>query len=502
MDFDVVVERWVRRRSASDGDDPPFTLDADGFLPPPDDHEAEWLRPSEASSSGAWVLLGEPGSGKTTTFNAFSSEHDQAAPPLPGQPGTVWVTGSQLADISSAQEVVGVYLDALPASTDLAGEGADLVLVIDQLDESPFLRHFPNWLKKKLAARNTDRLRIWIACRTAEYRHELTQILEHALTSCVVGDLAPLTRPDATELVASTGADASAFLSTVVDNAAGVLASVPLTLRVLLSAYAQDPEVLQAGPKRLFDLGLAALADEHDDDRDPKLATTSREQRLAIARRVASHLVLSGRRTIHTGFVGDQSDQAVPVGAVIGDHESAGAGTFEVTKPRVTETLATALFSRTRQNTAMFAHSSFAAFLTARYLAARLTDPAPIPTPQLTGLFLVSAPDEDTAAIPEHLRETAAWLLAHAPAQARWLAAADPESLASHSAIITDPDIRALLVDGLLQRADRIELGHQHLPRGCALARGRTPRQAASGVPPVPVRRTRSPPGMAGHHPH
>jgi hypothetical protein len=51
-----------------------------------------------------------------------------------------------------------------------------------------------------------------------------------------------------------------------------------------------------------------------------------------------------------------------------------------------------------RAGTAVFAHSSFAAFLTAKYLAARLTDPAPIPTAQVAGLFLVSAPDEDTAA--------------------------------------------------------------------------------------------------------
>lgn len=455
VDFGVVVERWVRRRSSDDGDDPPFTLDVDGFLPRPGGLEAEWLRPSEASCHGAWVLLGEPGSGKTTTFKQHSLDHDQDDPPLPGEPGTIWVTGSELADARSTQEVVGVYLDALPSSSD--GDG-DVVLIIDQLDESPFLHQFPKWLKHKLAMRNTQRLRIWIACRTAEYRHELTRILEHALKSCVVGDLAPLTREDAEELVASVGAGASSFLNTVVANAAGVLASVPLTLKVLLSASAADPAVLQTGPKRLFEQGLAVLADEHDDDRNPAQVTTTREQRLAIATRIAAHLLLSGRRTIYTGFVGDQSDQAVPVGAVIGDEESAGAGTFEVAKPRVSETLATALFSRTTRNTAMFAHSSFAAFLTARYLAARLTAPAPMPTPQLSGLFLVSAPDEDTAAIPEHLRETAAWLMAHAPAQTRWLAIADPEGLVSHSATITDPEVRALLVEGLLLRADRIEL--------------------------------------------
>lgn len=67
----------------------------------------------------------------------------------------------------------------------------------------------------------------------------------------------------------------------------------------------------------------------------------------------------------------------------------------------VGDLVATAVFTRTGQGRVAFAHSSFAAFLAARYLAARLTGAAPIPRRQLEGFFLVSAPDEDTAAIPE-----------------------------------------------------------------------------------------------------
>ncbi|SER99338.1 hypothetical protein SAMN05216188_1198 [Lentzea xinjiangensis] len=124
----------------------------------------------------------------------------------------------------------------------------------------------------------------------------------------------------------------------------------------------------------------------------------------------------------------------------------------------VTETLATAVFTRTGPDRVAFAHSSFAAFLAARHLAARAAGPAPIPRRQLESFFLVDAPDEDTAAIPEHLRELAAWLLAHAPARTQWLADADPESLTAHTFVVTDPQIRRILVDGLLVRAERIEL--------------------------------------------
>jgi hypothetical protein len=187
----------------------------------------------------------------------------------------------------SAQDILGVHLDARPEISDTTSTPADLVLVIDQLDERPFLHLFTSWLKWKLAPRNNQNLRIWIACRTAEYRHELTGFLKDALKSCVVGDLAPLTRQDAAALVASTRTDAHAFLDAVVDNGAGVLASVPLTLKVLLLAYQQDTEMSRWDPKRLYESGLARLAEEHDTNRIPHLENTSREQRLAIAMRIA-----------------------------------------------------------------------------------------------------------------------------------------------------------------------------------------------------------------------
>ena len=41
---------------------------------------------------------------------------------------------------------------------------------------------------------------------------------------------------------------------------------------------------------------------------------------------------------------------------------------------------------------------------------------------------------------PEHLRETAAWLLAHAPGESR-LAFADPEALVAHSSYITSAEL-------------------------------------------------------------
>jgi hypothetical protein len=45
------------------------------------------------------------------------------------------------------------------------------------------------------------------------------------------------------------------------------------------------------------------------------------------------------------------------------------------------------------------------------------------------------------------------------PSQAQWLAKADPESLASHSPIVDSAEVRSLIVESLLRRADEVELG-------------------------------------------
>ncbi len=101
-----------------------------------------------------------------------------------------------------------------------------------------------------------------------------------------------------------------------------------------------------------------------------------------------------------------------------------------------------------------FRHSSVAAYLAARYLTDRK-----ITQRQLENLFLICAPDGETATIPAPLRETAAWLVAMNPSGGDWLASADPESLAVHSALVRSDEVRRLTVSRLLERAAQIELG-------------------------------------------
>ncbi|MEV6823335.1 ATP-binding protein [Amycolatopsis sp. NPDC051102] len=262
LEFAEPVRRWLRVRSGEDQDDPPFELDDGGFLPDPTADEplrmgTGMVRPEDAVvGRGALVLLGEPGAGKTTTFARLTDADRSAGEPEPGSPGTVWITGSELGDSSSFNEVLGEHLAALPVAGAAGPLTATLTIVLDQLDEAANLFRLPARLKRALNDKDTRALRFLIACRTADYPEGLTRVLEQALGACVVADLAPLTRDDVATLAASTDVDATAFVDAVVAAGVGTLSNTPSTLKVLLAAFRQEADALSRTPRELFEAGL------------------------------------------------------------------------------------------------------------------------------------------------------------------------------------------------------------------------------------------------------
>jgi hypothetical protein len=159
--FPVQVDRLCRVRGGSDGDDPPFDLDADGFL----DASVPWwseyrvtapgrlITPAVAAGGGALVLLGEPGVGKSSAFrrlvDGLVDIRDQSEGD--GSLAVLWVDGGDLVD-ASFDELVGVHLRRLAATAQptLASTHHRLTLVIDQLDESPMRERLPGRLDRVL----------------------------------------------------------------------------------------------------------------------------------------------------------------------------------------------------------------------------------------------------------------------------------------------------------------------------------------------------------------
>ncbi len=333
---------------------------------------------------------------------------------------------------------------------------APLTVVIDQLDEHPNLEGFVRQLRAALNGKDTRSLHLLIACRAAEYPESLTALLKQSFGSCTVAELAPLTWDQAADIVAEHVPDPDEFLEAIIRSGSGSLASSPLTLGMLTGSG-----VLSDGggwpALRIFRHKVRVLLDS---SREPahQLRESSLEERFAIASRIAAYLLLSGRRTLWIRRGAWSHGEVITPGLLASGREAAGLGDFEVTPIKIDDTLATQMFAAGAESTE-FIHSSVAAFLAAKYLVDRFrSSPSDLAERQLSGVFLVSAPDEPTARIPEHLRETAAWMLGLAPHRSKWLATADPHSLAAYWPWIPDHEVRSILVEGLLDRAERIEL--------------------------------------------
>ncbi|WFB08182.1 hypothetical protein LRS74_14825 [Streptomyces sp. LX-29] len=503
------AERWCRVREDCDPAEDLFPLDGDGFLgsdwrrlrwTEQDDRAGDGpeltrgalIAPRVAAARGAMVLLGEPGAGKTTVLRGlvaglrpvedgeeFGADGEftravqaagvgpeggvgmaagvvQAAGvgPAAGAGAYVWVDGPELTE-ATYEELLGRHLAARPAG---------LTVVIDQADESEMLRLLPGRLKRSLGRGGPGRPRLLLACRTGDYPQALTEVLRDRFGGgCALVDLAPLSRADAVALAESAGVPGEELIVKAVEVRAGALASVPLTLELLVRSY-RDSGDLTGGAERLFADGIRLSLNEHDPNRmDVTARVTGWQQRLVAAGRIAARMVLSGRRTLWRGnhrtgaphrFDLDTDD------VVGGAEETVPTQSFEITPRVVDEVLATAVFTAHDGDRLSFRHSSFAAYLAARHLLHHRVGAA-----ALTRLFLVPAPDRDTASIPAPLRETAAWLVALDPEHTDWLAAADPESLIAHSALVRSDAIKELVVRKMLERAAELELSDRRFFR-------------------------------------
>ncbi|MFD9552506.1 NACHT domain-containing protein [Nocardia salmonicida] len=459
--FGFHVDRICRVRGTRTTPDNLIAPFADTFRSPDQDivTDAEGLSvgvltiPALVADAGALAILGEPGAGKTSVLTTLTA----ALPHLdadwdPDTDACLWVSGGDLTEHSYHDEL-GRHLDALPLAGETGTSTGILTIVLDQADESAYLRQLPRKLRKSLRTRDTTRARFMLACRTADYPAELTQVLAGAFGACRCVDLAPLSRGEAEQLADSAGVSGMDLIDAVEAASATVLASVPLTLEMLVRAYRADHQ-LCSSPLGLFERGIDLLAQEPHPDRISRPVASTVVQRVTVAGRIAARMLLSGHRTLWKGPPMQAGPFDLPIGDLAAGTEHIVAGSFEVTTQMLEETIATALFSHPDNNRVAIRHSSVTAYLAAKYLTDRVTTQK-----QLENLILVGVPDTHTANIPVPLQECAAWLVAMKPTSTTWLARADPQSLAVHSGLIRSDTIRALIVDGLLQQAAQLELG-------------------------------------------
>ncbi len=388
------------------------------------------------------VLLGEPGIGKTTEVDRAVADAGER---------THHVDLGTVADPEGLRRQV---IEAPAVTVWREGDG-ELVMFLDAFDEAreergPLVRV----LLAELRQLPRERLRLRIACRTAEWPAMLTDELALLFLDEEprVYELQPLRRADVVATADDAGLDGEEFIAAIVDRGVGPLGRVPLTLRFLIDGYARDGQ-LPTRRAELYREGCRQLCREQNPSRlvTDRVGSLPAERRLALAERIAAGTLLAGSLAVRAR--GDGSDPAVvELRELDGGSERTSADVVavatdvEVDQQRLREVLATGLFTSRGDNLLGFAHHSYGEFLAARFLNRHRFDVG-------RALNLLAQERSGHQRIVPQLAGVAGWLADVDSEFLDWLIANEPEIALTADVIGFSDERKEALVNSLLARA-------------------------------------------------
>lgn len=442
--------RWVQWDMRED-----VHLDADGFLPGPSDELRTWARVRHDSAWDAFApwhclaVLGAPGLGKSTALR-------QVCANVPPGDAALLV---DLREHAGAEGVLERVVNAHEWQAWTRATGL-LHLFLDSLDEA--MLYAPNVpeqlglaLERLRAAADSglDRLRLRIACRTADWEGSggrlaarLAKLWEGRFAGI---ELLPLRRSDAASAAADLGCDGGAFLDSLAAAGLSPFATSPLALRDLADAYAEEGR-LTGDSVALFETQCCRLLAEHDAVREDRLVRRgchpSESQMLLIAQRLAAATLLSGESAISSRSWA-AVEGAPAADSLMPEADCAGAvgGTpASVTTEAVRQCLATRLFHTAPDGRRRFAHGAYSAFLAARHLGRSRADRGKL-------VALLAQEVGVQQAVRPGLRELSAWLARMRSDWFEWALEHHVESLLCGGGPFAEEDQAARLAERLLQ---------------------------------------------------
>lgn len=392
------------------------------------------------------LLLGEPGIGKTTVLREQ---------PVDTRP----IDGTDLRfrlDLKSV-DAVGFDTDVFRSPWFAAWRAGShqLTLWLDSLDEClGRVEHITSKLLARLdelADAERERLKLRIACRTGQLPGRLSEDLRRLWNDRLgIYELLPLRRKDVQAVVRRRRPqDADPFLQEIDRRQLGVLASRPITLKLLLKIAAGQS--LPADRAQIYERGCWALCDEPDSDRqsiDRRRRRLDRSERLRIAQYLAAAMVLSQRLSIvvNEELAGEQT-RAISLRELRLEGHALSLAGEAWREPDYLEVLTdTGLFTGGAPGCMVWQHQTYAEYLAASWLAQQ-------PWHDVERLSMLSAPassPDHAPVVVEAQREVAAWLARLRPTICDRLIQEQPALLLGSDMALQDNQGRALLVDRLL----------------------------------------------------
>ena len=378
----------------------------------------------------AYVLLGDPGMGKSTAFQK--------------EAGDLGPHGM----LVSARDLANLDADRHP-------EWIGKTLFIDGLDEIRTGGTDPRTPLDRIR-RNLDKLdkpSFRLSCRHADWLTTDQKSLASSSPSgkVTVLNLDPLNEQQATGLLqADPNVDnAGNFVKEARDRGLEGLLYNPQTLRLLVRAVHDG--AWPTGRKETFDKACLAMAGEHNEEHLSVGVLRDPNRVLDTAGRMCAVLLVSGASGYATSPANADSDY--PCMTVCGrSHDDCR------------EAISSSLFHHVKQGLAEPVHRQIAEYIAARHIAALVQDGLPA----LRALSLICGSD---GTVVSELRGLSAWLAAHSELARHHLIERDPVGVALYGDIQSlSANERRDLFDSLVREPRRLEPTYRTAPAFASLA--------------------------------
>lgn len=422
-------------------------LTAGGYLADPDGKYGSSRNPSLTSirslrDTPCLVLLGEPGIGKSTAVRDDFKELEASISPT-----EACALRYDLTSFGSEDRILRTIFEGELVRAWKGGSSL-LYLYLDSLDECAVkVTNIASLIVEQLRDVPLDRLRLRVACRTAEWPSLLETKLPAYFGEAHVSvlELAPLRYVDVELAARNAGVATDSFLEQVHLAGAVPFASKPITLDFLLKIYTHNG-TLPSTQVELYDKGCRVLCEERNEARlaEGRRGELTPGERMDAASWVAAVMTFCGKSVIRTEATNeprtaeeiDLADLALP------DKKASERAIRDVLS-------VSGLFSARGHSRLGWAHKTYAEFLAARFLMHQK-----LPVEQVLDLVLHH---QDRNAVIPQLREAASWIASMRQDTFREIARRDPQVLLASDVTKADGNGREGLVRHLLERFDREE---------------------------------------------